>query len=161
MHPPTDDVVPTLPPNVPRVAPNRFSRWLGRTVLRLGGWRLVGQFPDLPRVVLIGAPHSSNWDGVWGFAAKLALGLDIKILGKHQLFWGPLAPLMRGLGIIAVNRNAARGVVEQMEDRLLEDRARRAGAGAAGVLPLPRQGHRDRSGIHDQRRHGRRPRPAA
>ena len=120
MHPPTDDVVPTLPPNVPRVAPNRFSRWLGRTVLRLGGWRLVGQFPDLPRGVLIGAPHSSNWDGVWGFAAKLALGLDIKILGKHQLFWGPLAPLMRWLGIIAVNRSAARGVVEQLAARIGE-----------------------------------------
>ena len=118
MHPPTDDVVPALPPNVPRVAPSRFSRWLGRTVLRLGGWRLVGQFPDLPRVVLIGAPHSSNWDGVWGFAAKLALGLDIKILGKHQLFWGPLGPLMRWLGIIAINRNAASGVVEQLAARI-------------------------------------------
>lgn len=118
MHPPTDDVVPALPPNVPRVAPSRFSRWLGRTVLRLGGWRLVGQFPDQPRVVLIGAPHSSNWDGVWGFAAKLALGLDIKILGKHQLFWGPLGPLMRWLGIIAINRNAATGVVEQLAARI-------------------------------------------
>ena len=65
-------------------------------MLRLGGWRVVGEFPDLPRVVLIGAPHSSNWDGVWGFAAKLALGLDIKILGKHQLFWGPLGPRTAG-----------------------------------------------------------------
>ena len=83
-------------------------------MLRLGGWRVVGEFPDLPRVVLIGAPHSSNWDGIWGFAAKLALGLDIRILGKHQLFWGPLGPLMRALGIIAINRGAASGVVGQM-----------------------------------------------
>ena len=114
MHPPTDDIVPSLPPNVPRVPRHRLSRWIGRAVLRLGGWRVVGEFPDLPRVVLIGAPHSSNWDGIWGFAAKLALGLDIRILGKHQLFWGPLGPLMRALGIIAINRGAASGVVGQM-----------------------------------------------
>lgn len=107
-------IVPPLPPNAPRVKRNRLARWLGRTVLRLGGWRVVGEFPDLPKLVLIGAPHSSNWDGVWGFAAKLALGLDVRILGKHQLFWGPLGPLMRRLGVIAVNRDAPRGVVEQV-----------------------------------------------
>ncbi|WP_189457749.1 lysophospholipid acyltransferase family protein [Cognatilysobacter bugurensis] len=97
--------------------PNRFARGLGRAVLRLGGWRVAGAFPDLPKLVLIGAPHSSNWDGVWGIAVKLALGLDVRILGKHQLFWGPLGPLMRALGVIAVNRNAARGVVDQVAAR--------------------------------------------
>lgn len=102
-----------LPPSLPRVRPHPFARWFGRTLLRLGGWRMEGAFPDLPRAVLIGAPHSSNWDGVWGFAAKLALGLDIRILGKHQLFWWPLGPLLRRLGVIAVDRNAAHGVVEQ------------------------------------------------
>jgi 1-acyl-sn-glycerol-3-phosphate acyltransferase len=113
---PTDssDVVLPLPPNAPRVRPNAFTRWLGRSVLRLGGWRMVGAFPDIPKLVLIGAPHSSNWDGVWGFAAKLALGLDIKILGKRELFWWPLGPVLRRLGVIAVDRSAAAGVVEQV-----------------------------------------------
>lgn len=113
---PTDssDVVLPLPPNAPRVRRNAFTRWLGRSVLRLGGWRMVGAFPDIPKLVLIGAPHSSNWDGVWGFAAKLALGLDIKILGKRELFWWPLGPLLRRLGVIAVDRSAAAGVVEQV-----------------------------------------------
>ncbi len=106
--------VPTLPPNVPRVRPSRFGRWFGRTVLRLGGWRMTGEFPDLPRVVLIGAPHSSNWDAVWGFAAKLALGVDVRILGKDSLFRVPgLGWLLRKLGVIPVNRSAAHGVVEQ------------------------------------------------
>ncbi|HLT43342.1 MAG TPA: lysophospholipid acyltransferase family protein [Luteimonas sp.] len=108
-----DDIVLPLPPNAPRVDPNRFTRWLGRTILRLGGWRMEGAFPDIPKLVLIGAPHSSNWDGLWGMAAKLALGLDIRILGKHQLFWWPLSVLLRRLGIIAVNRDAAQGVTDQ------------------------------------------------
>ncbi|HUH89783.1 MAG TPA: acyltransferase, partial [Lysobacter sp.] len=76
MHAPTDDIVPTLPPNAPRVRSSPLARWLGRSLLRLGGWRLIGEFPDLPKLVLVGAPHSSNWDGIWAFSAKLALGLD-------------------------------------------------------------------------------------
>ena len=146
---------------------------------------MVGAFPDIPRLVLIAAPHSSNWDGVWGFAAKLALGLDIKVLGKHQLFWWPLGAILRRLGVIAVDRSAARGVVEQMatliaaSDRLwfvlapegtrkpVERwktgfwkiaKARRR-AGGAGVLPLSRQDHRHRPAVRTQRRHGRRHRP--
>src|SRR5690606_18950946 len=83
----SDDILPELPPRVPRVKPNRFTRWFGRSILRLGGWRLVGEFPDEPRVVLIGAPHTSNWDGIWGMAAKIGLGLEIRILGKQELFW--------------------------------------------------------------------------
>lgn len=113
-----DDILPVLPANVPRVKPNRFTRWLGRSILRLGGWRMVGEFPDEPRVVLIAAPHSSNWDGIWGFAAKLGMGLDIKILGKRELFWWPLAPLLRALGVIAVDRSRSAGVVEQVAEMI-------------------------------------------
>ena len=108
-----DDIVPPLPPSAPRVRPNAPARWIGRTVLRLGGWRLTGEFPDLPKLVLIAAPHSSNWDGVWGFAAKLALGLEIRVLGKAQLFRWPLAPLMRRLGVIPIDRSAPQGTVGQ------------------------------------------------
>jgi 1-acyl-sn-glycerol-3-phosphate acyltransferase len=106
--------VPVLPPNAPHVSGGGFGRWIGRTVLRLGGWRVVGEFPDVRKLVLIGAPHSSNWDGIWGFAAKLALGLDIRILGKDALFRIPLVgALLRRLGVIPVDRSAAHGVVEQ------------------------------------------------
>ena len=109
----TAAIVPPLPPAAPRVRANRLARWIGRSVLRLGGWRVVGQFPDLPKLVLIAAPHSSNWDGIWGFAAKLALGLEIRVLGKAQLFRWPLAPLMRRLGVIPIDRSAPQGTVGQ------------------------------------------------
>jgi 1-acyl-sn-glycerol-3-phosphate acyltransferase len=114
MTPTHDDVVLPLPPNAPRVKPSRFARWLGRTILKLGGWRMVGTLPDIPRLVLIGAPHSSNWDGLWGFAAKIALGVDIRVLGKDSLFRIPvLGFLLKRLGVIPVDRRAAQGVVEQ------------------------------------------------
>ena len=106
-------VIPAIPPNMPQVKPNRFTRWLGRTVLRLGGWRVVGPIPDLPKAVLIVAPHSSNWDGFWGMAVKIALGLDVRVLGKTQLFWWPLGPLLRKLGAIPVDRSSPQGTIEQ------------------------------------------------
>ena len=109
----SNEVVPVLPPNAPRVKPNAFTRWLGRSVLRLGGWRVVGPLPDLSKLVLIVAPHSSNWDGIWGFAAKLALGFEVKVLGKAQLFWWPLGPLLRKLGVIPIDRSSPQGTVGQ------------------------------------------------
>lgn len=110
----TADFLIPVPPRVPRVKPSRIARFVGRTILRLGGWRIVGTLPDEPRLVLIGAPHTSNWDGIWGFAAKAALGLDIRVLGKDSLFRVPvLAWLLRKLGVIPVDRSAAHGVVQQ------------------------------------------------
>ncbi|MEP6908221.1 MAG: lysophospholipid acyltransferase family protein [Pseudoxanthomonas sp.] len=98
---------------MPQVRPNRFTRWLGRSVLRLGGWRIVGPIPDLSKAVLIVAPHSSNWDGFWGMAAKIAMGLEVRVLGKAQLFWWPLGPLLRRLGAIPVDRRSPQGTIEQ------------------------------------------------
>ena len=107
-------LLPPIPPDMPQVPANRrFSRWLGRTVLRLGGWRVTGTLPANPKLVLIAAPHSSNWDGIWGMAAKLALGFDVRILGKHSLFWWPLSLVLRRLGVIPLDRSNPRGVVEQ------------------------------------------------
>ena len=107
-----------LPPNAPRSKPNRFTRWFGRTLLKLGGWRMVGEFPDVPRAVLIGAPHSSNWDGIWGFAAKLALGLEIRILAKKELFFWPAGPILRALGVIEIDRKAQGGFVGQTVEQM-------------------------------------------
>lgn len=112
-----DDRVLPLPPRVPRTSRGRFTRWVALTILRMGGWRMVGALPDLPKVVLLGAPHSSNWDGLWAFAAKVAMGLDVRIIGKHQLFWWPLGSILRRLGVIKVNRNAAHGLIGQIQQR--------------------------------------------
>lgn len=104
--------IPALPPQAPRTG-NRFTRWLGRSVLRLGGWTIAGDWPDLPRLVVIAAPHSSGWDAVWGLAAKLAMGVDIAFMAKAELFRGPLGWLLRRFGGIPVDRSAPGGIVDQ------------------------------------------------
>ena len=111
-------IVLALPGQAPRMPRNRWMEWLGRSVLRLGGWRVAGPLPDVPKLVLIAAPHSSNWDGIWGFAAKLALGFEVKVLGKAQLFWWPLGPMLRRLGVIPIDRSSPQGTVGQAVDMI-------------------------------------------
>lgn len=74
-------------------------------MLRLGGWTLVGEHPTVPKAVVIAAPHTSNWDGIWGLIAKVALKVDVHFFGKDTLFWFPLGVLLRGLGGIPLDRS--------------------------------------------------------
>jgi 1-acyl-sn-glycerol-3-phosphate acyltransferase len=94
----------------------RFFAWL----LRACGWKLAGQFPDLPKLVFVAAPHSSWWDGVWGLMFKVAVGLDASFMAKKELFAGPLGWLLRRMGGIPIERSASHGVVEQMVERFAE-----------------------------------------
>ncbi|HEY0179956.1 MAG TPA: 1-acyl-sn-glycerol-3-phosphate acyltransferase, partial [Dokdonella sp.] len=79
---------------------------------------LAGELPNRAKLVLIAAPHSSWWDGVWGLLFKIALGADIAFMAKRELFRGPLGWVLRRLGGIPIERSATHGVVEQIADRL-------------------------------------------
>ncbi len=108
------------PAQLPSRMPHLRDGWRRKTcraVLRLCGWSLVGEFPDVPRAVLIAAPHSSWWDGAWGLLMKVGIGADVHFMGKQELFRGPLGSLLRRLGGMPIDRGAAKGVVEQMIDQ--------------------------------------------
>jgi 1-acyl-sn-glycerol-3-phosphate acyltransferase len=96
---------------------------LGRAAVSLIGWRVEGTLPDIPKCVLIVAPHTSNFDLPIGVALMLGLDLRINWLGKHTIFWWPLGVLLRWLGGIAVDRRAATDVVAHVAD-LIQARPR-------------------------------------
>lgn len=104
--------MPDLGPQLPRRG-NALTRWLARAIARLLGWRFVGSLPDLPRFVVIAAPHTSNWDFPIGIMLLYATGFRVSYLGKDTLFRPPLGWVMRWLGGTPVNRAAPRGVVEE------------------------------------------------
>lgn len=111
-------VVPELPTHAPRSGGNAFSRAFGRTVLRIGGWRMVGNWPSVDKVVVIVAPHSSAWDAIWGIAAKVGMGLGIVFIGKKEAFWGPVGWLLRKFGGVPVDRSAPGGIVDQVATQI-------------------------------------------
>jgi 1-acyl-sn-glycerol-3-phosphate acyltransferase len=89
-------------------------RRLGRLLFELMRWRVHGNMPDLPRFVVIVAPHTSNWDFVVGVSALLGLDLRANWLGKSGLFKPPVQVLLRRLGGIPVDRSSPHRMVDQM-----------------------------------------------
>ncbi|HTS88045.1 MAG TPA: lysophospholipid acyltransferase family protein [Gemmatimonadales bacterium] len=88
------------------------TRAIARALLRLGGWRIVGELPARSRFVLIVAPHTSNWDFLICILAMFGLGLRLSWLGKHSLFRFPAGSLLRWLGGEPLDRRATQGTVE-------------------------------------------------
>ncbi len=101
-----------LGPQVPQVH-HPVLQSLGLWWLRRTGWQFAGQMPDIPKFVVIVAPHTSNWDFLVGLAAKWALGLDTRWWGKASLFHPPLGWFMRSIGGIPVDRHNPHNVVDQ------------------------------------------------
>ena len=88
-----------------------ISKMLGRALMRLSGWRLEGVLPDVPKIVIAVAPHTTNWDFVIGVMVLWALDIKISFLGKHTLFRGVFGKWMRSIGGIPVDRESTHGVV--------------------------------------------------
>jgi 1-acyl-sn-glycerol-3-phosphate acyltransferase len=91
-----------------------IAPWLGRTLMRLGGWKIEGELPNVPKLVITVGPHTSNWDFVIGMLAMWALDLKLSWIGKHSIFVWPFSLLLRSMGGIAVDRSAAHGVVGEI-----------------------------------------------
>lgn len=96
----------------------RVRRLIARLFWTFSRWKLVTQpAPDRPSV-LVGAPHTSNWDFVFMLAITWRLDMHIRWLGKKSLFRGWRGPIMTRLGGIPVDRDAPSRVVVEVVDRI-------------------------------------------
>ena len=102
---------------------SRFLQWLGRTVLSFFGWKVKGgieeKHNDKKLVVLI-APHTSNWDGIFGVAALAGLDAKITFIGKHTAFKYGLGAFLRYMGGIPVDRSRPGGIIQHAIDQIKE-----------------------------------------
>lgn len=89
-------------------------RYIVRFILRLFGWKLVGEMPEAKKAVFIFAPHTSNWDFVIMMLARFGFRMKPAYLGKHTLFKQPFGWFFRVLGGIPVERSNSHNVVNQV-----------------------------------------------
>jgi 1-acyl-sn-glycerol-3-phosphate acyltransferase len=108
----------------------RSLQRLGQFLLRVIGWRVEGDLPDVPKFVLIVHPHTSNWDLPIGLICAHAIGLLAGwpygfMVKDTALGWPVVGPLVRWLGGIGIDRTSRYNAVEQMvavfsrQDRLM------------------------------------------
>ena len=94
-------------------------RLIGRVFMLLAGWRVEGRIPSCNKVIIIAAPHTTNWDFVYLLGAAFQLGLSVKWLGKKSLFSFPFSWFMKRLGGGAVDRGKSSGMVDQVSEAIL------------------------------------------
>lgn len=114
--------------------PFLIRRTLARVVLRLVHWRTVG---EVPRTILVGAPHTSNWDWVLTMLLAWDSGVQIRLLVKDAFFVGPLGVVMRATGAVELDRAHPGETI----GRLLED----AKSDETFLLGLAAEGTRGRT----------------
>ncbi|QGG42337.1 1-acyl-sn-glycerol-3-phosphate acyltransferase [Aeromicrobium yanjiei] len=107
---------------------------LARTIVRLMRYRMVGEVPQTG--ILVGAPHTSNWDFVTMLLVMWHGGAHPRVLVKKQLFKGPLGWLITALGGVPLDRDNAGTVVRELVDE--------AGSGEPFRLILAAEGTRSK-----------------
>jgi 1-acyl-sn-glycerol-3-phosphate acyltransferase len=107
-----------LPASAGKMKPSPKIQWFCKWLMKRLGWSMQGEWPDLKKMVIIAAPHSSTWDVIIGLLVIQGSGLKVVFMGKQEVFRWPLGPILKYLGGMPVNRAAPGGVVEQVAEEI-------------------------------------------
>ena len=107
---------------------------LARTIVRLMRYRMVGSVPQTG--ILVGAPHTSNWDFITMLLVMWHDGAHPRVLVKKQLFKGPLGWVLKAFGGVPLDRDNAGPVVRELVEE--------AGTGQPFRLILAAEGTRSK-----------------
>lgn len=113
---------------------SEFVRWLSAAYLKIAGWKMQGDWPAIGKVVLVAAPHTSNWDGLNMLAAAGFYRVRLRWMGKKSLTQGPFGWLLLWLGCVPIDRSASNDVVKTMAEAFAREERM--------VLAIPPEGTR-------------------
>lgn len=95
---------------------NRYMKTFSGKVLEKLDWKIIGDFPDIKKSIIIFAPHTAHIDAFYGKLGITEMGIKYKFLSKKELFFFPMNLVMRKFGSIPVrgvkNKNAIFQVVD-------------------------------------------------
>ncbi|WP_420645134.1 lysophospholipid acyltransferase family protein [Candidatus Leptofilum sp.] len=92
---------------------NRLSRAIAAFFFKISGWQVVGALPNLPKMIIIGAPHTTNWDFPLAMNLIFYTGVRFNWMAKREFFVKPFSYVWDWLGGVPVDRRAANGTVGQ------------------------------------------------
>jgi len=79
---------------------------------------MVGDRPTDPKYIFVAAPHTSNWDFLYGWLASQTMGMDVKIFAKDMYFFWPAKYVCAFLGVMPVNRRKSTNFVDSIAVQL-------------------------------------------
>jgi 1-acyl-sn-glycerol-3-phosphate acyltransferase len=86
-----------------------FQKWMG--------WKITGHFPyDVPKAIVIAAPHTTPADFWLGVFSRTIMGVWIQFIGKKEIFWFPLGNILKAAGGIPVDRSKSSNFTEAVAD---------------------------------------------
>lgn len=85
-----------------------------RFLLRLFGWQLIFVPPPSSKTVVVGYPHTSNWDFPVTMLWRFATGFPLSWVAKQEMFANPFGGLFRRWGGVPLDRKRPDGFIEQM-----------------------------------------------
>ncbi len=90
-------------------------RLLGKTLLKLTGWR----YDDVPdywhkKQIIIGFPHTSNMDTIIAFCYNHIIRANAKVFIKSDWFFWPMSSILKPLGGFPVERDKGSGLVKDI-----------------------------------------------
>ncbi len=88
---------------------------------KLMGWKLTGQFPDIPKCVVIVIPHTHWHDFFLGLIVRKIINKEINYIGKKSLFKPPFGWFFRWTGGAPIDRSKSSNTVDSVA-KIFEER---------------------------------------
>ena len=102
---------------------SQILRKIGRFGINISGWTIKGQVPDEERIVIIAAPHTSNWDFILAMLAIFGLNIKLRWLGKHSIFKPGFKKFFEWLGGIPVYRDNPSTLIKNVVDIVKKEKS--------------------------------------
>jgi len=109
--------MPTIPVSRPPQVPT-LKRNLARAILKLSGWK-IEITPSIvhayPKYIIIAAPHTSNWDAIFGGLGFMAADIGTSIIIKQEWIKTPVIGwILSAFGCVGINRDGSLNTVQQI-----------------------------------------------
>lgn len=99
-----------------RLLITKLKKIISSIVVRCLGWKIEGKVPEhIPKVIMLGVPHTSNWDFFMMMCCAWQYGLNVKWLGKEGLFANRI---MRFLSTMMGGIKVERGISEKAVEKI-------------------------------------------
>ena len=89
-------------------------KWLAENYMIRRGWTIEGTMPPVAKAIIIGVPHTSNWDFFVFLAFIHHFDLNVRFLIKDSFMVWPISWFMRRWGAIPVDRTSHHNLIDSV-----------------------------------------------